>query len=115
MMHAKVFVIVVTSLLLVFGAPATIAAEPEEPAPASLTEGSSESSGTPGVSAGSVLHPRPGRCLPCPKVSYSEGRVDNCTIRYIHSNTGQNPYTCECRYGPGMEIDRMCDDPAEIC
>lgn len=114
MMHAKVIVIVVTSLLLVFGAPATIAAEPEEPAPASLEE-SSESSGTPDASAGSVRYPRPGGCTPCPKVSYSEEREGNCTIYCIHSNTGQNPYTCECRYGPCMEIDRMCDDPAEIC
>ena len=116
MMQAKTIVAAVTSLLLVFGGPATVAAGPDDQAPASLTEESSrEPSATSDVSASSVQYPRPGRCPPCPKIERTVEREGNCLGEYVASNTGQNPYTCECRYGRRTEVGRVCDDPANIC
>ena len=45
-------------------------------------------------------YPKPGRCNSCPS-SVLEMR-ESCgggTRVYRCSNTGQNPYTCECKYG----------------
>ena len=43
-------------------------------------------------------------CLPCPSYTHrTETRCGELVLRC--SNTGQNPYTCDCYFGNCVEVD----------